>query len=127
MASHEPLTDDSRAGRRRHSRLRVCLPARLITLDRTLPATLLDLSLRGAKVVVAAPDLRPRSLAVLTWGTFEAFCSIAWITDDLCGLDFDMPLRPAVLIATRDLADASPRVDPRRVAARDWVAGLPIR
>ena len=124
MASTKSLTDDAHAGRRRHSRLRVCLPARLITLDGTLTVTLLDLSFRGAKVVGNAPSLKRGASAVLTWGAFEAFCPLAWIDGDLCGPDFDAPLKPRVLIATRDLADASPRVDARRVAARDWVSGL---
>jgi hypothetical protein len=61
---------------------------------------------------------------VLTWTNFEAFCSLAWIRDDLCGLDFDAPLKPNVLIATRDFADAAPRVDTRRDAAREWVSGI---
>ena len=127
MTSCRTPAPDDRAGRRRHSRLRLCLPARLITLDGTLPATLLDLSFRGAKVLASFAGLRPGSNAVLTWCEFEAFCKVAWLKDDLFGLDFDVPLRPKVLIATRDLADAAPRVDAGRLAARDWVAGLANR
>ncbi len=124
MAYPLPLTHDARAVRRRHSRLRVSLPARLITLDGTVTVTLLDLSFRGAKVVTARADLRRGANAVLSWASFEAFCSLAWVNGDLCGLDFDAPLKPAVLIATRDIADAAPRVDTRRDAARDWVSGI---
>lgn len=123
MASIQPLASDSQAGRRRHSRLRVCLPARLITLDGTLAATLLDLSFRGAKVALGRCDLRCGDNAVLTWSTFEAFCTVAWVKDDACGLDFDVPLRPNLLIATRDLADATRKVDARRTAAEDWATG----
>lgn len=128
MASRSPSGEDARAGRRRHSRLRVCLPARLITLDGTLTATLLDVSFRGAKVVVATqPGLRVGASAVLTWAGFEMFCTVAWTRPDLLGLDFDTPLKPQVLIATRDLADATPRQDPGRLAAREWVSGQVMR
>lgn len=128
MASCSLPGEDARAGRRRHSRLRVCLPARLITLDGTLTATLLDVSFRGAKVVVSTqPALRVGASAVLNWAGFEAFCSIAWTRPDLVGLDFDAPLKPQVLIATRDLADATPRQDPGRMAASEWVNGRALR
>jgi len=124
MPSAYPHPAESQAGRRRHSRLRVCLPARLITLDGILPVTLLDLSFSGAKIALGSRTLRVGAEAVLTWGdSFEAFCSVAWLHDGGCGLDFDEPLRSNVLIATRDMADATPRTDARRVAAEDWVAG----
>ena len=123
MASGTAQCNDASAGRRRHSRLRVHLPARLITLEGTLPMTLLDLSFRGAKVVLGSTILRRGASAVLTWGAFEAFCSVAWTRGESCGLDFDTPLKPQVLIATRDLADASPKVDSNRVAAQSWVTG----
>ncbi len=121
MATSAAPSEDASAGRRRHSRLRVHLPARLITLDGTLPATLLDLSFRGGKVVLGTDILRRGASAVLSWGPFEAFCTVAWTRS--CGLDFDTPLQPQILIATRDLADATPKVDASRVAARSWVTG----
>ena len=77
----------------------------------------------GHKVALAENGLRPGANAVLTWGGFEAFCTIAWTRQDACGLDFDTPLRPNVLIATRDLADAAPRGDARRLAAQEWATG----
>ncbi len=112
----------SRAGRRRHSRLRVCLPAKLVTLGGTLHVTLLDLSFRGAKLATGG-FLTPGSDAVLSWGRFEAFCRIAWCHGDYCGLDFDEPLDPDVLIATRDFADATPPTNATRQAARNFVWG----
>jgi hypothetical protein len=123
MATAASSSEDASAGRRRHSRLRVHLPARLITLEGTLHATLLDLSFRGGKVVLATDILRRGASAVLSWGSFEAFCTVAWTRGQSCGLDFETPLKPQVLIATRELADATPRVDSNRVAARSWVTG----
>lgn len=123
MASRVSHTPDATAGRRRHSRLRVHLPAKLITLDGTLTATLLDLSFRGARVLLGRGSVQRGDTAVLTWGTFEAFCTVAWAESGSCGLNFDEPLQPQVLIATRDIADVTPRVDAGRAAAHDWVAG----
>lgn len=112
----------SRTGRRRHSRLRVCLPAKLVTLGGTHQATLLDLSFRGAKIATGG-FVAPGGDAVLSWGAFEAFCRIAWCHGELCGLDFDEPLHGDVLIATRDLADATPPSDTTRQIAQAFVSG----
>jgi hypothetical protein len=123
MASRATSSNAAAAGRRRHSRLRVHLPARLITLDGTFHATLLNLSFSGAKIKTGAANTRPGASAVLTWGTFEAFCTISWCDAGHCGLDFDEPLKPDALLATRDIADITPWVDSNRVAVRDWVVG----
>ena len=111
------------SGRRRHSRLRLQLPARLISLEGNLQATLIDLSLTGAKVAldVNAPL---RGDAFLEWGSFEAFCTISWAEGRLCGVLFDEPLASKVLIATRVLGDTTPPVDASRAAARAWAAGV---
>ena len=113
----------SPAGRRRHSRLRLNLPAKLITRDGTLAVTLLDLSFSGARLGLGAAPLRAGASAVLSWASFEAFCTLVWVQDSTCGLDFEVPLHPQVLLATRDLADLAPRIDGNRVAVRDWVTG----
>ncbi len=127
MGSDKPCSmrrsGDAAAGRRRHSRLRVQLPARLITLEGTLTATLLNLSFKGAKLMIPEGRTRAGARAVLGWGPFEAFCTVAWSQGNHCGLDFETPLKPAVLLATRDMADATPVIDSSRVAAREWATG----
>jgi PilZ domain len=123
MASCTAPPSDASTGRRRHSRLRVCLTARLITLGGTLPITLLNLSFTGARISLGTASVQRGASAVLTWSGFEAFCKVAWVQGGHCGLDFDEPLRPDMLIATRDLADVTPGVDANRVAARDWAVG----
>ena len=110
-------------GRRRHSRLRLCFEARLITLDGTLPATLLDLSLTGARVATSR-SIPASGNAVLTWGRFEAFCTIAWTEGERCGLDFDEPLHGDVLLATRNLADTDPDLNSNGAAQRAWTGGF---
>lgn len=113
------------SGRRSQSRLRVRLPARLTTLSGTTGAILTDLSTGGAKLIVAAP-LEAGREAMLHWGGFEAFGTIGWTHDGMCGLAFDDPVAPKILFATRDLDDAehlrSEREQVREVA-RSWVEG----
>lgn len=123
MATEQINALQTPAGRRRHSRLRLNLAGRLITLDGTVPLTLLDLSRSGARIILGRGLVRGGD-AVLTWDRFEAFCTIAWIGGQQCGLDFDEPLPEDVLHQTRSIADADPDRYANRAAARDWAAGL---
>jgi hypothetical protein len=122
MTMRSAPAEEAHTGRRRHSRLRVCLPAKLVTLNGTFAVTLLDLSFRGAKLGLGA-FAQPGGDAVLCWGRFEMFCRVAWCRGERCGLDFDEPLHPDVLIATRDLADRSSPADAARQAASAFVRG----
>ena len=123
MATEQINAQQTPAGRRRHSRLRLNLAGRLITLDGTLPVTLLDLSRTGAKIIVGRGVVRCGD-AVLTWHRFEAFCTVAWIGGQQCGLDFDEPLPEDLLHKTRSVADADPDRNASRAAARAWASGL---
>jgi hypothetical protein len=111
------------AGRRRDSRLRVQLPARLITYDGHLQGTLINLSFRGAKVLIFGQVPQRGTKGLLGWDQFEALCRVAWAEDSYVGLDFDGPLPPHVVLDTRALADLSPRIDASRKAASDWASG----
>jgi PilZ domain len=122
MGSYSPLKQECHAGRRRHSRLRVALPARLVTLDGTFHGTLIDLSFKGGKIVIDR-DLRVGGQAELSWGQFGVFCTIRWSGNGMCGLKFEEPLPPHILIETRDLTDASRNHDTRRETVRQFVAG----
>jgi hypothetical protein len=130
MEPSRPDGEEPTTGRREHSRLRVRLPARLTTLDGTTRAVLTDLSFGGAKLEVKC-DVRPGQEAVLNWHTFEAFGTVSWVHDGMCGLHFDEYLDGKVLIATRDLDDAEHLPNDRemlrdtmRGVARDWVSGV---
>ena len=125
MEPHRSDRDGPMAGRRTHSRLRVRLPARLTTLDGTSSAILTDLSFGGAKLLVGCPVVAGEE-AVLTWHRFEAFGTVTWAHDGMCGLAFDEFLAPKVLLDTRDLDDADHLPSDRelmRGAAREWVEG----
>ncbi len=114
------------AGQRSYSRLRVRLPARLVALDGTTSAILIDLSLGGAKLRTLFPIV-PGEQAMLFWHHFEAFGTISWTYDGMCGMRFDELLTPKMLIETRDFDDAAHLPDDRglvRDVAREWVEGL---
>jgi hypothetical protein len=122
MGSEVSSEESQNSGRRRHSRLRARLPARLKTLTDTYQGMLFDLSFIGARIAINA-DLRPGGETLLCWADFEVFANVAWCEDGFCGLEFDEPLSGQVLIATRDLFDARPRLDQTRIAARTFVNG----
>lgn len=112
-------------GRRGRSRLRVRLPARLVTRTLTKQVILADLSLTGAKVATDA-ELKLGTEVVLEWGKFEAFGEVVWCRGQFCGIAFFDPIAQGVLLATRDLDDTShlPRDrDMLREVAQGWVKG----
>lgn len=122
--------------RRARSRLATRLPARVTTLHETRIATLVDVSLTGARL------LAPSDLAIfrgnghggeilLEWSGFEAFGTIVWANagrwDGEIGMTFERMITPAVLIATRDMQDEYVRLGgyrhDLRESARGWVEG----
>lgn len=113
------------AGRRKRSRLRVRLPARLVTRSDTQSVILCDLSLNGAQVTTRDP-LRLGSEAVLEWGKFEAFGEVVWCEGNRCGLSFFDPITTQELMATRDIDTVAHLPQDRelvRQTARQWVEG----
>jgi hypothetical protein len=93
-------------GRRRESRLRAKLQARLIGRDGTTRVMLADLSRRGARVDAPALAIRPGQDAVLEWDRFEAFGTVVWNDGAQIGLNFEEPLPSQILIVSRALEDA---------------------
>lgn len=86
-------------GRRRTPRLRLAIPARLITLDRTFSIVLDDLSERGAKITLPAPH--DFVVGVLRWLDFHGFADVRWREGLSVGLEFATPLAESVLEETR--------------------------
>lgn len=108
------LTGTPALHRRRWSRLTTDLPARATTLFDTRPATLLDISLGGAKVFIpAASHSRERPELVgevlIEWCGFEGLGRAVWQvatpTGACAGVRFDPALQPPVVIATRNRQD----------------------
>ncbi len=112
-------------GRRRDARLRLDIPAQLITLDGQLTASLADLSQSGAHIRASSRTIH-RGDAVLYWMGFEAFGRIVWSTDTEAGLEFDELLAPAVLLQTRMQVDCGRIPSLEQMAyegARSWYTG----
>lgn len=120
------MHDSRRTGRRGRSRLRVRLAARLETLSATTSVVLHDISLTGAKISAPA-SLRTGQDCVLLWDGHEAFGRLVWARAGFCGIAFDRPIAPQVLIATRDRNDVECLPDDfelRRQAARNFSTGV---
>lgn len=115
-----------KAGRRRDSRLRLGVPAQLITLTGQSIASLRDLSQSGAHLATKAQLVRGED-AVLSWLGFETFGRIVWASHGEAGLEFDELLAPAILIKTRDQFDLGLAPSAEQAAydaARRWYMGL---
>lgn len=77
-------------GRRRWTRYRVGMPARLITPEGTCAVVLDDLSQGGARITLAEPcDF---VVCVLRWVDRHAFADVAWRDGLAVGLQFDKPI-----------------------------------
>ena len=125
MGQPAPVTLEQQIGRRGRNRLRARLPAKVVTFDGTRNTVLLDLSQTGARFRASEAMLSGQQ-ALLSWAGFEAFGILVWVEDGLCGIVFDEPLAPSVLIETRD-RDACDRLpsdhELERLRASEWVMG----
>lgn len=127
MASQSHQGSQATGGRRRRSRLRVRLQARLVTRTETRSIILTDLSLSGAQIMTDQP-LRLGCEVVLEWGSYEAFGEVVWTGGNRCGVSFFDAISPAVVVATRDLDDAAHLPQDKEIVrqmARHWVEGTP--
>ena len=108
--------------RRAYSRLRLGIPARLLSLEGLQWVTLVDLSQSGARLTLGARGKITGGL--LSWLGFEAFGDPAWQADDELALHFDEPIAPAWLVETRRRAPVELDCNLHtRHAAREWVSG----
>lgn len=125
LVANESGANNTLSGRRSRSRLRVRLPARLVTRSETLSVVLNDLSLNGAQITVPIP-LRVGCEAVIEWARFEAFGEVVWTGGGRCGLAFFDPITQADLLATRELNETAGLPQEKelvRQTARQWVEG----
>jgi hypothetical protein len=108
--------------RRAYSRLRLGIPARLLTLEGQQWVTLVDLSQTGARIVLGASG--KVSGGLLRWLGFEAFGDPAWQAGEELALHFDEQIELDWLIETRQRAAVEVNGDLHaRRAAREWVNG----
>jgi len=112
--------------RRRKARLRVGIPASLVTLDGRQDVALVDLSETGARLRVDGADTI--SSGVLTWLGFETFGSIVWRRGQTVGVHFDTPIDGEWVLTTREWLPRLPTSkEELKRFARDWVNGAPPR
>jgi hypothetical protein len=110
------------APRRGKSRLRLGIPAALLSVDGRAAISLLDLSESGARILL--PGDAPVSCGFLRWMDYEAFASVSWRDGRQAGLRFEEPIERDWLLDTREwlpaLANAG---DDVRRYAKAWVRG----
>src|SRR4051812_36468413 len=88
--------------RRASRRTRATCAASLRTLTNEIFGHLWDLSETGARISVATPPPAGES-ALLKWGTERVMCRIVWTEHDICGLEFEKPIDPAVVASSARL------------------------
>lgn len=111
-------------GRRDTPRLKLQIPAEVVTMSGPEPVLLLDLSQTGARIACRAKPAFKRG--ILHWMEFEFYGEVVWADKQLCALRFDPELELDVVLTTRAQAPAEWRRLTENVveAARYWAAGL---
>ena len=117
----EPLEN---VGRRVAPRLRLSIPARLVTTTGIRSCILIDISRSGAQISLAKP-LPEGEAGLLRFAHFEVFACIIRTGPGLNGVEFDYALSNEDVLATRQFAedyDAGNRAE-LMAEARAWVTG----
>jgi len=116
-------------GRRAAARLRLSVPARLVTLYDTQSCVCIDISCTGARIALAKP-LRAGEAGFLRIAQIEQFATIVrcWKGEDggINALHFDTPISGQVVLAMRRYAETF-EADEQRERRREveaWVKGL---
>ena len=87
-------------GRRSHARLRLYLPAQMVTIHGRQHIQLQNLSRGGLKVRWSEPA-RPGSWVVIVWRHHELFGSVVWSQPQCGGVQLEVPLPEALILAMR--------------------------
>lgn len=111
-------------GRRSAPRLRLILPARLISIEGDQPCILMNLSRSGAQVAVIHP-LRSGEAAVLRCAGIDVFGDVIRTDFGLNAIRFEQELRDADVLAVRHHYDTFEDSQRRSLieTARKWVTG----
>jgi len=117
----EPLAN---VGRRGAPRLRLSIPARLVTVSGTRRCVLLDVSRKGAQISLRQ-TLAEGEGGFLRFASYEVFASVIREATGLNGVEFDEEISDEDVLAIRRFAEAY-EVDKRaalKAEARAWVTG----
>ena len=96
MGEHARI--DQGFGRRHAPRVRLDMPARLITPEGTCPVMLENMSAGGAKIVL--PEPVEFVVCVLRWMDRHAFADVVWREGAFVGVKFNEPISVETLEAT---------------------------
>ncbi len=121
----QPLAN---VGRRRAARLRVSVPAKLITVTGTQRCLLIDVSRTGAQIALSRP-LSIGDAGFLQVGGLELFGSTIREGAGANGLDFDVEMSDEDVLVIRRYAETY-QMDERKALmaeARKWVTGGAVR
>jgi hypothetical protein len=107
--------------RRGKARLRVGIPADLLTVHGRSRVTLLDLSETGARLRYHGHAIGD---GVLEWLAYEAFGAVVRCAGDEIGLRFDEPIAQDCVLDTRELLPSLLQGEDEVTSfAREWVGG----
>ena len=93
MDVEAPVQDPEYADRRTSVRYRVSCPVQLQLPSGQRIGCMCDLSETGARVQMDNPP-RAGTSAVLEWLCYDATCKVIWVTEDMCGLQFEKMIAP---------------------------------
>ena len=120
------LADRSRpqVGRRAAARLRLSLPATLVTIYETRRCIVSNLSETGAQIGVENP-LALGDSAFLQCAGLDQFATIVRVNKGVNALHFEVPLTHDQVLAVRSVAENFAEIERRgfRQIARDWITG----
>lgn len=115
-------------GRRKASRLRLSIPAKLVSRSGVCEVILVDVSRTGAQIGLERP-LAMEETAYLQVGEFELFCEVVRCDmgkgGGVNGLLFEEPIEDDDVISIRDYADvyADKEKQAQLACIKDWVDG----
>ena len=117
-----PVAPPALVGRRISARLRLFLPATLVTLHGHQNCWIENLSRSGARLANAAPP-PVGSYGVVKVQDIENFGKVVWRSANRFGLAFDQLLTQQQLVALRHFSEAYPEIARKRdqEEVRQWV------
>lgn len=114
----------SNVGRRAAARLRLSIPAKLVTVVSTRRCVLIDLSRCGAQLALEHP-LETGDAGILHFAGIEVFGCVIRQAEGVNGLEFDPNLTDEDVLCVRRFAEEFDRDERSALldTARAWVAG----
>ncbi|MEO1730736.1 MAG: PilZ domain-containing protein [Pseudomonadota bacterium] len=116
--------EPQKVGRRNAARLRLSLPARFVSVERTHQCILLNLSRSGAKIAILE-SVQEGESGILHCGGLEVFAVIVRSEFSLNGLQFEEEISDDQVLEMRHYHESFEERERRQLieTARNWVTG----